>query len=101
MEDQQIKRVRRTSAEIIHLLEEFSRSGLSAKEFCLQHTITEASFYKWRSRHGYSTSAGGSGFLTLKREPPQPAADTNLFAEVRGIRIYQPVTSSYLKELLS
>jgi len=100
MEDQQIKRVRRPSAEIKHLLDEFSRSEISAKQFCLQHNITEENFYKWRSRHGEGTLAGGGGFVTLKRQP-QPAGDTNLFAEVRGIRIYQPVTSSYLKELLS
>ena len=54
MEDQQIKRPRRTSAEIKQLLEAFSQAAIGAKEFCTQHDISEAGFYKWRSRYGDS-----------------------------------------------
>ena len=99
MEEQQIKRSRRTSAEIKQLLEAFSDAAISAKEFCMQHDICEAGFYKWRSRYGASPSENRNDFLILK-QTSVPLPESALFAEVKGIRIYQPVTASYLKELL-
>jgi hypothetical protein len=99
MEDQKIKRSRRTSAEIKQLLEAFSRAAISAKEFCMQHDISEACFYKWRSRYGGSPSENKNDFVILKQTSVS-VTESTLFAEVNGIRIYQPVTASYLKELL-
>ena len=99
MEDQQIKRPRRTSAEIRKLLEAFSHAAISAKEFCMQHDISEAGFYKWRSRYGDSLSENKNDFILLKHTS-NPLPESTLFAEVKGIRIYQPVAASYLKELL-
>ena len=100
MEEQQIKRSRRTSAEIKQLLEAFSHSAISAKEFCMQHDISEAGFYKWRSRYGDSPSENTNNFVMLK-EGAAAVAQSTLFAEVKGMRIYQPVAASYLKELLT
>ena len=99
MEDQQIKRVRKTSAEIKLLLEEFDQGNISAKEFCLSHCISEAGFYKWRSRYRGSPSESKNNFVLLK-EGAVPLPPSALFAEVKGMRFYQPVSASYLKELL-
>ena len=100
MELEQIKRARRTSAEIKNLLEMFSQSGMSAKDFCMLHRISEAGFYKWRSRYVNTTTAKPNNFVILQ-EPSEVRSDSMLFAEVKGIRIYQAVTAQYLKELLA
>ena len=100
MEDQQIKRPRRTSAEIKQLLEAFSHAAISAKEFCMQHDISEAGFYKWRSRYGDSPSENRNDFVILK-QTSIPLPESTLFAEVKGVKIYQAVSASYLKELLA
>lgn len=99
MEQDLVKRVRHTSQEIKTLLEEFTQANISAKEFCMLHTISEAVFYKWRSRYGGSPSANKTNFIALKA-PSVSLHQAALFAEVNGIRIYQAVEASYLKELL-
>ena len=96
----QNKRPRRTTAEIKVLLSEFFASGMNAKEFCTLHNITEAGFYKWRVRHLPKPPAENGGFVMLNAVP-ELNNGAALFAEVKGIRIYQPVAPSYLKELLA
>lgn len=56
MELKQSKRDRRTSSEAKILLEAFSQSGVSAKDFCMLHGISEAGFFEWRSRYENTTS---------------------------------------------
>jgi len=100
MEEQQNKRIRRTSVEIKRLLEDFNQAGIVAKEFCILHNISEAGFYKWRSRYSEVPQVKKNSFITLKNASVLPR-EGSLFAEVRGIRIFQPVAASYLKELLT
>ena len=100
MEQEQIKRMRRTSAEIKNLLELFSQSGIAAKEFCLLHSISEAGFYKWRARYVNKSTSKENNFVQL-HETSDLKNGKVLFAEVSGIRIYQAVTASYLKELIA
>ena len=97
MEQLQSKRTRRTSAEIKQLLEDFKQSGTDANEFCKVHGITEGVFYKWRSRYGEKAASKQNGFVSLQA----PSNEHGLFAEVKGIRIYQAVSAAYLKELLT
>ena len=99
MEQEQTKRARRTSVEIKNLLEVFSQSGMSAKEFCLHHSISEAGFYKWRARYVNASTSKKNDFVIL-RESSEVNNGSMLFAEVKGIRIYQAVAASYLKELI-
>ncbi len=100
MEEQHPKRTRRTSAEIKQLLEDFKRSGINANEFCKTLGITEGAFYKWRLRHGEKSISGQNGFVNLQASS-SPGFEPGLFAEVKGIRIYQAVSAQYLKELLA
>ncbi len=99
MERETLKRTRRTSAEIKKLLEAFTQSRMSTKDFCALHNFSQAVFYKWRSRHS-AAPAAHHNFVQLQPSPElqnEPA----LFAELRGIKIYQPVTAAYLKQLLA
>ena len=95
MQQEQTRRSRRTAKEIKELLELFDSSGMSAKQFCTANGFSETVFYKWRGR--YRAVEEKNGFVPL-----QVAASESpgLFAEVNGIRIYQAVSASFLKELL-
>jgi len=99
MEEQQTKRRRRTSGEIKQLLEDFKQSGINAAEFCTTIGISEGAFYKWRSRYGEKPVSAQNGFVSL--QALSPGNEPGLFAEVKGIRIYQAVSAQYLKELLA
>ncbi len=46
-----MKRSRFSEEQIIGILKEH-QAGLSAKELCRKHGISDATFYKWRSRYG-------------------------------------------------
>ncbi len=99
MEVKQIKRSRRTSEEIKKLLADFKQSGTDAKDFCNTHGINPGVFYKWKARHLNKPAARQNGFVAL--QPFAALQGAALFAEVKGIKIYQAVTASYLKELLA
>ena len=100
-------RSRRTTAEIVQLLDEFYKSGMRAGEFCKGHGLHPANFHKWRSRHKeklVKKPVKPSGFAQVKlmRDSTLSAfSSSSLFAEVSGIKLYQPVPASFLKELLS
>jgi hypothetical protein len=100
MEQEKSKRARRTSAEIKKLLEAFSQSGMCAKDFCMLHSISEAGFYKWRTRYVNKPTSKENNFVLL-HEASEAKDGSMLFAEVKGIRFYQIVAPSYLKELIS
>ena len=100
MEQLQSRRSRKTPLEIKNLLEEYTQAGISAKEFCRMHAITEARFYKWRTRHGDKSTEKQNAFVMLQ-ESSTITREASLFAEVNAIKIYRPVAASYLKELLT
>ena len=89
------KKTRSSSKEIKELLALFDSSGLSAKQFCTNNGIRETAFYKWRGR--YRAVEPKSDFIPLE---VASSSSPGLFAEVNGIRIFQVVSASFLKELL-
>jgi transposase-like protein len=94
--------VRRSPEEIQQLLEVFEKNGESSvKDFCQLHGIREATYYNWRKRYRSNASQPASeGFIAIvpSEKIAQPIVP---FAEVKGIRIYQPVPAEYLKTLAS
>jgi putative transposase len=46
-----MRKSRFTEAQIIGALKEHA-AGISATELCRKHGISDATFYKWRSRYG-------------------------------------------------
>ena len=46
-----MKRSRFSEAQIIGILKEH-QAGLGAKELCRKHGVSDATFYKWRSKYG-------------------------------------------------
>jgi len=46
-----MKRSRYTEEQIIGILKEH-QAGMSAGDLCRKHGVSEATFYKWRSKYG-------------------------------------------------
>lgn len=94
-----MQRNRRTREQVESLLAEFSKSGLRVKEFCSLHQLSVTTFHKWQARHRKKAAPKDSepAFARVQIAAWSPGA---LFAEVKGIRLYQPVEAAYLKELL-
>ena len=91
-------RPRRNSQQISALLAKFNSSGLTVSDFCERHQINENNLRKWISRAKQKANKKEirrSAFAAVQ----VTTSESVLFAEVDGIRIYQPVTASYLKEL--
>lgn len=89
----------RSKQEIARLLKEHAQSGLSVKAFCAGLPIAEGTFYHWKKKFSKDIGATGkAGFAPIEIVP---SAGNGLFAEVASIKIYQPVSAAYLKELLS
>ena len=95
-------RFRRSKQQIQDLLNVFEKSNLSVKDFCKEHSIHPANFHKWKTRYKPKSARkkNSSGFATLDIVSSPRIDLPGLFAEVKGIKIYQPVSASFLKELL-
>jgi hypothetical protein len=94
---------KRTKEQILQIVAEYERSqGLTVKEFCRQHGISEGSFYSFRSRYGvkHQSKSKSGGFIAITA-PVLKDSTSSLFAEVNGIKIYQAVSADYLKALAS
>lgn len=94
---------KRTREQILQIIAEYDKShGLTVKEFCRQHGISEGSFYSFRSRYGFKKqSKDQSGSFIALTAPVLKESFNTLFAEVNGIKLYQVVPADYLKTLAS
>lgn len=86
----------RGKAVILKILQDRADSGLNVKSYCTAKGIADDTFYKWKLKYGEAAEAAPVGFTALKIMP-----ESGLFPVVAGIKIYQPVSAAYLKELLS
>jgi hypothetical protein len=96
-------RYRRSKQQIEELLNLFAKSNSGVKDFCGEHNISPANFHKWKSRYRSKPQVkkNASGFARLDIVSLPQATLQGLFAEVNGIRIYQPVSAVYLRELIA
>jgi len=62
-----MKRSRFSKEQIIGILKEH-QAGLGAKELCRKHGISDATFYKWRSKYGGMEVSDARRLKTLESE---------------------------------
>jgi hypothetical protein len=92
----------RTKEEMFELIAKHDKDATTVKEYCQLHGLTQGVFYYWQKKYHLENSEPGSqsGFVRLQVEDtPQAVALQGLFAEVRGIKLYQAVPAAYLNEL--
>jgi len=62
-----MNRSRFSAEQIIGILKEH-QAGLGAKELCRKHGISDATFYKWRSKYGGMEVSDARRLKTLESE---------------------------------
>lgn len=75
---------------------------MTVKAFCKLHQISEGSFYSARKRYRSSVTSLSkqSGFIAIAPPVALKESGSGLFAEVKGIKLYQAVPADYLKALI-
>jgi hypothetical protein len=84
------------------LIANHDKDATTVKEFCQLHGLTQGVFYYWQKKYHMENSelGGQPGFVQLQVEDTQRVGvPLGLFAEVRGIKLYQAVPAAYLNEL--
>jgi putative transposase len=62
-----MRRSRYTEEQIIGILKEH-QAGVSAHDLCRKHGISDATFYKWRSKYGGMDVSDARRLRTLEEE---------------------------------
>lgn len=84
-----MKRSRFSEEQIIGILKEH-QAGLGAKELCRKHGVSDATFYKWRSKFGGMEVADVKKLKSLEAEN----------AKLKKLLAEQMMDVSTLKEML-
>ena len=85
-----MKRSRFTEEQIIGVLKEH-QAGLGAKELCRKHGVSDATFYKWRSKFGGMEVSDARKLKALEVEN----------AKLKKLLAEQMMDVSTLKEMLA
>jgi putative transposase len=85
-----MRKSRFSEGQIIGILKEH-QAGLSAEELCRRHGISDATFYKWRSRFGGMEVSDAKRLRALEEENGQlkrlladPVLDVSTLREMLG-----------------
>ncbi|HMH31680.1 MAG TPA: helix-turn-helix domain-containing protein [Puia sp.] len=93
---------KRREEEILQLLEEFDYSdGMTVKEFSALHGISDGTLYYWRKRYAAKRVENGKSGGFIEILPSSANASAGLFAEIKGLKLFQAVSADYLKILIS
>ena len=84
-----MKRSRFTEEQIIGILKEH-QAGLGAKDLCRKHGVSDATFYKWRSKYGGMEVSDAKKLKALEAEN----------AKLKKLLAEQMMDVSTLKEML-
>jgi hypothetical protein len=87
---------RPSEQKILAMIDEYEQSGFSVEEYCQINELNESTFTSWLGRYRSKEVSPGYVAVTI----PADLQEGSVFAECRGIKFYQRVEASYLKELL-
>jgi hypothetical protein len=89
--------------QMFSIITSWKQSGLSQKSFCEQHNIRYHVFHYWYKCYRNSqVAAKDEGFIPLKIQPSGNDAYVEmLFSDGKRLLFHHPVSSDYLKALIS
>jgi hypothetical protein len=93
--------------QMFSLIAGHKASAMTVKDFCELYDLSQGRYYYWQKKYRASQLSGSiveqSSFTLLKAEinpSAGPSEQAILFAECRGIKIYQQVSAGFLKEII-
>jgi len=93
--------------QMFSMISLWQQSGITQKSFCEQHNIRYHVFHYWyKCFRDLQSPTKDEGFIPLKIQPSNPvntscAQVELLFGDGKRLLFHQPVTSDYLKALIS
>ena len=85
-----MRRIRFTEEQIIAILKE-AQAGAGTADLCRKHGISDATFYKWRSRYGGMQASDAKRLRALEEEN----------AKLKKLLAESMLDASTLRELLA
>jgi putative transposase len=85
-----MKKSRFSEQQIIGILKEHA-AGMTAAELCRKHGISDATFYKWRSKYGGMTVSDAKRLKAMEEEN----------AKLKRMLAEQMLDNATLKEMLA
>ena len=83
-------------------IEQWQQSGLSQKAWCEHENIAYHIFHYWYKKYrGANDAPVRSPFIELKPEPAPMACEELLLPDGRRLIFHQPVSSGFLKAIIS
>jgi len=91
--------------QMFSMINEWQQSSLTQKAFCEQHTMHYHVFHYWYKRYRDAQATDKEpGFLSLKIKPSSDSAAPHtelLLPDGKRLLFHQPVSSDYLKAIIS
>lgn len=93
--------------QMFAMIQSWQQSGLTQKAYCQEHAISYHIFHYWYKRYRTSQSSPKEpAFIPLQTEPSlstvnAPAHTELLLPDGKRLLFYQPVSSDYLRQLIS
>jgi hypothetical protein len=89
--------------KMFSVIEEWNKSSLPIKEFCIQHQIANATFHYWLKKYRNKDQQKPDVFIPVRVKPitPGPVFAELSFPDGRKFTFYQSLDSSFVKTLLS
>lgn len=88
--------------QMFNMIVSWQQSGLTQKSFCKQHDIVYHVFHYWYRRFRlFHTPSKPEGFIAIKIDAPDICAAELILPDGRRLVFHQPVSSDFLKALVS
>ena len=88
--------------QMFSMIAAWQHSGLNQKSFCAQHDIVYHVFHYWYRRFRlFQAPSKPEGFMPIKIDAHEMCAAELLMPDGRRLLFHQPVSSGFLKALIS
>ena len=96
--------IKQKSERMFRLVHDYKSSGLTIRQYCVANKIKEKTFYYWLRKYksaGIIQAMPSILPINITFVNPEHNEASPLFAELRGLMLYQPLPAKYLLTLLN
>jgi hypothetical protein len=87
--------------QMFALISAQATSGESIKGYCERHGISQGNWFYWKKKYQRQYQDKGGFAVVEITDAIEVDSNGDIFAEYKGIKLFQPVSATYLKELIA